>query len=213
MNREELNRGMDEWLDRAADEYGKAEIRPGFETRIIAKLNSRFSKSQRHIRWMPIAAAVAAILSVSTYLLHNQFQDRATTEIASERHTGSAAVPAGKIDFAGKPARRLTPSQLNAPIPEASTTGNARRQALPKAGEAERSRFLSSGLSDQERNLIAFVQALSKATSRDIPEKSLSDPMQITGMQIPEFQIRDFEISPFKIEALPITTPGSEEPL
>jgi hypothetical protein len=211
MNREELDRELDVWLDRAAAEYSKAEIRPGFETRIIEKLNSRLAKRRWHFRWIPIATAVAATLLFSVYLLRNQFQDRGTSEIASERHPGSAAVPAANADFAGKYARRSDSGQSNTPILRSSTKESARHQVPPKAREAEGGRFLSSGLSDRERYLIAFAQAISKETSQDIPEKTVLNPLQIPEAKIPEFQVQDFEISSFEIKALPITTPESEE--
>lgn len=76
MNRDELDKELDEWLDRAAVEYGKAEIRPGFETRILAKLKGRLAKRRLHLPWIPVAAAFAAILFFSVYLHRNQSEDR-----------------------------------------------------------------------------------------------------------------------------------------
>ena len=62
MNREELDRELDKWLDQAAAEYGKAEIQPGFEARIIAKLNRRLLSRSWNFRRIPAAAAIAIIL-------------------------------------------------------------------------------------------------------------------------------------------------------
>jgi hypothetical protein len=213
MNREELDRELDKWLDRAAAEYRKAEIRPGFENRIIAKLNSRPERKRWHFHWIPAAAAVLVILGLSAYLLRNQFQNQGTTEVAIERHPGSAAVPAANADFAGKYAKRLGSSQSAAPIFESSTKRSVRRPAFVKAREAKGERFLSSGISDQERYLIAFVREISKEKSQDMPEQNLFEPLQIPKAQIPAFQIENFEISSFEIEALPKTIPGSEEEL
>ena len=67
MSREELDRKLDEWLDRAADEYGRTEIRPGFEARIIASVNSSSEKRTWHFHWAPIAAAIAAALFLGAY--------------------------------------------------------------------------------------------------------------------------------------------------
>jgi hypothetical protein len=213
MNREDMDSELDVWLNRAAAEYSKAEIRPGFETRIIAKLNGRPAKRRWHFRIIPITAAVAAILFLSIYLLRNQFQDRGTAEIASEQHSGSAAIPAADVHFAGKHARHLDSGQLNTPILESSTKQSEQRQVSPKARETKGGRFLSSGLSDQERYLIAFVRVKSEEASQDSPEKSIFNPLQIKEMQIHAFQIQSLEISSFEIDALPMTTPGSEEQL
>jgi hypothetical protein len=208
MNREELDRELDKWLDRTATDYGKAEIRPGFEHRIIARLYSRPEKRQWHFHWISVTAAVVVLLCLSAYWLRNQFQNQGTAEITSARPNGNAAVPAAKADFASQYAKRMGSNQANALIPESSTKESARRQAIPKAREAIRGRFLSSKLSDQERYLIAFVRDMSKEKSKDMPEQTLFEPLQI-----PTFQIESFEISSFEIEALPETIPGSEEEL
>ena len=63
MNREELDRELDEWLDRASAEYGTAETRPGFEARVIANVNSRLEKRRWRFRWLSLAtAATAAVI-------------------------------------------------------------------------------------------------------------------------------------------------------
>lgn len=107
-------------------------------------------------------------------------------------------------------------SQSKAPIAESSTIGDARQDDYRKAREAKGGRFMSSGLSNRERYLIAYVQARSKAPVPDISAKTVFDPLEINPLkieeaQIPEFRIKDFEISSFEIKVTPITTPGSEE--
>ena len=109
MNREELDKELDDWLDQAVAGYGKADARPGFEARAIANLNARLEKNKWYFRWIPIAAAAAAVLFFSIYALRNNFQDHGTAEIASIRpaepksgleqsfdrgHARNAAVPA-----------------------------------------------------------------------------------------------------------------------
>jgi hypothetical protein len=208
MNRKELDRELDEWLDRTATDYGKAEMRPGFEHRIITKLRNEPERKAWRFPWIPVAAAVAVLLCFSAYLLRNQFQNQGITEVAIERHSGSATVPSANAGFVGNHAGSLLVSKLNSPILESTTKRSVRRQAVPKAMETLGGRFLSSGLSDQERYLIAFVREKSKEKSQDIPDKNIFEPLQI-----PAFQIESFEISSFEIDALPTMFPGSEEEL
>ena len=216
MTSEELDRDIDEWLDRAAAEYGKAELLPGFETRIIAKLNNRLAEKKWYFRWLPAAAAATIILSFSVYWLHIRIEDRRATEISSEMSTEREAQPTQKAELASKPPGRLDSSQSNESILEESTKESVRQHYSRKVREAQEGHFLSSGLSDQERYLIAFVRATSQETIQDIPDTTSFDPLeidplQIEELQIPEFHIQDFGVSSFEIEASSPTTQISEE--
>ena len=73
MNREELDRELDEWLDRASAEYGTAEARPGFEARVIANVNSRLAKRRLRFGWVSLATAATAALIFSCYALLTAF--------------------------------------------------------------------------------------------------------------------------------------------
>jgi hypothetical protein len=198
MNGEELDKELDEWLDRATSEYGRAETRPGFEARVIENLNSRLQRRKWFFRWIPVAATSAAILLFSVYYFHMEFKDHETSPIASRRpvelktgpdqtvrkeSAGNSAVPAANTAYAGKQAKRL-------------------RSDKPSG------RFLSSGLSDQERYLIAFARA---ASEQNII--GLSDNHSFEPFQMPDFKIPDFKITSFEFEHLHAPTPGNEEKL
>ena len=191
MNREELEKQLDDWLDQAASGYGSTEARSGFEARIIANLNSRLKKRRWYYHWIPIAATVTAFLFFSIYALRINFQDHGTAEIASIR----PAVPKSG------PEQSLERSPAgNAAVPAAKSHAKRRRSSHPSG------RFLSSGLSDQERCLIAFARA---ASEQNIA--GLSGERRFEPVQIPEFEIQEFEIASFEIEASPAPTPGNEE--
>jgi hypothetical protein len=202
MSREDLDRELDEWLNRAAAEYGRAEIRPGFENRIIAKLNSRLERRRLYLRWIPVAAACAAVLVFSVHVFRTNIQDSGRTDIVSQRPAKSESRPAQGLYRVPRPGKIST---------EPPTKGYTGRRARRKASQARRGRFLSSGLSDQERYLMAFAQAASKQSSIGISEDTKFKPLQIPKAEIPEFTIPDFEISSFENVTLRTLTPGSEE--
>ena len=198
MNREELDRELDEWLDRAAAEYGRAETRPGFEKRVIANLNSRLEKRKWHFRWIPVAAAASAILLFSVYLLRTEFKNRPTSHITSRR----------PVELKTGPEQTL----------HKNSTGKVAIPAEKKMARHARSykpsgRFLSSGLSDQERYLIAFARAAAEQNIAGLYEKHEFEPLQIPEMEIPDFEIPSFEMTSFRIEAVHEPTPGEEEKL
>lgn len=190
MNREELDKRLDEWLDRAAAEYGRAGMRPGIEARVIANLNSRLEKRKRYFRWIPVAAA-AAILVSSVLIFRTEFLEQGPAKIASNKQieVHSAPKPAGTAAVpATKPSPK--PQRLNKP------TG----------------RFLSSGLSDQERYLIAFARAASDQNITGLSGERKFEPVQIPDLEIPEFEIPEFEIT-FNTEAFRPPNPESEDAL
>jgi hypothetical protein len=88
----------------------------------------------------------------------------------------------------------------------ASIKKNAARPAPPNPRENPGRYFLSTGLSDQERYLISFVQTVSAQTSTDTSEAE-SGPLQTPDFEIPSFQIPKAQISLIKIDMvdLPMT--------
>jgi hypothetical protein len=205
MDRKELDRKLDEWLDRAAAEHGRAEIRTGLETRILANLKSRFEKRDRRFRfWVPVTVTVAAVLFISFYAVRVQYQDRAPAEIASQKPQEIKPVPE-------QDSLRESRPTTTAAEPLAKTNKLYKTRS-PKI-ETASGRFLSSGLSDKERWLIKFVSAASEENVTETEERADFEPFEIPEEQIPEFQIPDFEIMSFNIEPFTIPTPGNEEPL
>jgi hypothetical protein len=204
MNAEELDRELDAWLDRATAEYGNAEIRPQFETRIIAKLNSGRIARRWHFRLIWAVSAVAAILLISVYSLHDRFQSGGIIRKQSEMHPESAAV---QPHTPNNHAKSFGFHQSGAPALVHSTKVSARFKDSPQTRESLKERFMATGLSDRERYLISFVQAISQERSQDMPGDTLFDPLSISQAPIPAFRIQDFQISAFEIEDLPTTTP------
>lgn len=202
MNRKELDSELNEWLDRASAEYGRAETRSGFEARVIANVSSRLIKRRWRFRRVSMATAAAAILVLSSYVFLTRFQER-TENVLEEQRKPKPHLPSS-----------AQPEQLPWIIrAEAPTKRETVKRAHPKAGTPEKMSFLSAGLSDQERHLIAFVQAISAQASAGIPEAE-SGPLQIPDWEIPTIQIPQAQISPFKIETVQLpTAPQSEDQL
>jgi hypothetical protein len=201
MNRANPDKRLDEWLDRATREYGRAELRPGFEARIIANLNSRLEKRRWRFRWAPAAVTVTAILAISVFMVRNSFQDRATTGMPSKEliEAPPGSLPALSTEGSGS-------GSISA-VPAAKMPAGALRIHQPGG------RFLSSGLSDQERYLIAFARAASDQNITGLAENNEFEPPQIPGLEIPTFMIPEFEMTSFSFEDLHEPTPENEEKL
>jgi len=206
MNREELEKQLDDWLDQAAAGYGSTEARSGFEARIIANLNSRLENRKWSFRWIPIAATCAAVLVGSLYVFLPRLPNHATTEIASEI--------SGKMQqgLQQSPPRQSQPSTI---VSESLPHRNMAKPSMRKSRRTEQSGFLSGTLTDQERYLIAFVEAVSTEGAVDTAQEFTFRTLQIPALEkIQALQIPKPEIPSMEIEALHIQTlNGSEEPL
>jgi|WetSurMetagenome_2_1015567.scaffolds.fasta_scaffold50613_3 hypothetical protein len=197
MKGEELDKALDEWLDRAAAEYGAAETRPGFEARVIANVNRRLEKRQWGFRRLSLAIAATAVIFVACYVFLARVQEHPATETALDKPQKPKSA---LLD--GAP-RKQAPSTMQA---AASIKKNAARPAPPNARENSGRYFLSTGLSDQERYLISFVQTVSAQTSTDVFESGFGQ-LQMPDFEIPAFQIPKAQISLIMIDMvdLPMT--------
>jgi hypothetical protein len=202
MNHEELDSQLDEWLDRATREYGRAETRRGFESRIIAKLNSRLDKRRWLPLGIPVAAAAAAILLFCVYFLRTELQDRWAADIASNKPQHMSPMPVPTVQKKND----------KAPVIQAANADSVVKQVRRQSSNKQRGRFLSSGLSDQERYLIAFAKTASNHEITGLSDNHNFEQLQIPELGIPPFIIPEFKIPTLEIEALLAST-GIEETL
>ncbi len=66
MDRELLDKRLDEWLDAALDEYGRSEPRPGIELRTWARLKASVARRERWLRrryaaWIAVAVTLVLV--------------------------------------------------------------------------------------------------------------------------------------------------------
>ena len=197
MESEELDKALDEWLDRATAEYSTAETRPGFEARVIANVNSRLESRQWRFRRLSLAIAATAVIIVACYMFLARVQEHPATETALDKPQRPGSV---LLDRA--PREQLPSITQAAP----STKQSAARRVPSKAREIPNSQFLSAGLSDQERSLISIVQTVSAQTSMNVSEAE-AGPLQMPDFEIPILEIPKAQVFLIKIDTveLPIT--------
>lgn len=212
MKPEELDRRLDEWLDQVTADYGKAEIRPGFEARIIAKVNSRLAKRRWHFRLVYLASAMAAILFMSVYLFRKPIQHRVVEKDPVDVLSNAASVYPNLRVPENDPERWPLPDSGSSVRPSIKTSTRNDLSARKKK-TAQRGRFLSGELSDRERYLVTFVREKSKSVDQGIPEDAIFDPLVIGQVQIPKFEIQDFTIPSHEIQVAPTSINGSEDQL
>jgi hypothetical protein len=202
MNREEMDRQLDQWLDRASSEYGTGEARPGFEARVIANVNDRLAGRRLRFRWVLLATAATAVLVLSCYVLLTRFEDHPAGKIVMQKGQHSSLPPIAK--------QERPPSIVQA---ESLAKGHVKKHVPIAAIETAKNPFLSAGLSDQERYLLSFVKTVS---AQDFPGEfeAESRPLQMPDFELPIIPIPKAQVSFIAIDMvqLPIAH-QSEDPL
>lgn len=209
MNRDELDKKLEEWLDRAAAEHGRADIRPGFEERIIADLHARLDKRRRNFFWIPIAAAITVAVIFSLYFIRPDFQDGRPKEISSLTPSKIAVERQGESPAKAHDQAAITVQSSMASFGSPKTPVAANPPAA-KPRPAETGRFLSSGLSDRERYLMAFVRLTSSEEASNASEAARFDRLW-KAAEIPEFRIPEFKVPSFEIGVTPKPAAMNEE--
>lgn len=201
MKRDELDRTLDEWLDRATREYGRVEPRSGFESRVVARVKSGLEPHGWRIGWRPLAVTIAAALIIAVLVAYRNLRDRGPGERASSEVV--------------KKIVETPPKHLIALRMQTTPTAAARRSTPPESrsrSERPRGRFLSSGITDQERYLIAFAQASSAQGIAPSPEDDGFDFRRILEFEIPEFRLPKFELTALESEdGRELTTENQED--
>jgi hypothetical protein len=208
MDRKQLDKTIDEWLDRAAADYGKAEARPGFEGRIIANLNSRLAARRWRLRWLTIAAVATVVVAFSVWTLLIKHQDHPINDAAFETAVKPKLPPERKS---------IVMSESETKTAEFIENADSKKQVSPKQTRrmkvAEQKRLISRP-TDQKRLLLAFARFASEGTVVEFSDKLEAQPVSIPKLEAPAIQIPRLEI--FNINIKPISAPnlsGNEENL
>jgi hypothetical protein len=210
MNQEERDKELDEWLDRATAEYGRVEIRPGFEDRILAGVKRRQTEHRRRIfYWMSAAAAVALLLVFSSYRLyhHHRIPEERAIEVAAQANPVRNS--RDSMSDERKPVAPVVPSVASGSV--GNSAARTRREQPASITAKKRPGFLAGDLTEQERLLIAFVRALPPDTPPELSVENFFEPFQLQKMDLPEFKLDELEFPPFQLNASTETIIKSEE--
>jgi hypothetical protein len=89
MDRERKEKELEEWLDSALAEYGKAEPRAGMESRVIAHLRSHAGQESRSFNWRHAFWVYAGVITVLLFLIvlpPRGQRDHPTEEVTGSDH-------------------------------------------------------------------------------------------------------------------------------
>ena len=204
MRDNDLDIKLDEWLDKASAEYGMADVRPGFERRILANVNSRLETRRRIFHWLPIAVSAATVLAFSAWVVVTRFMEPALTEIASHETTIANSVV--QPSTSNQPMISKKAIEITGNKPLAAPAPPVRKSVGASIGKG----LLFGPPSKQERLLLAYSgSGLFESTNDSQSEESIH-PIEIPKTEIQTLDIPKIQIASAKIEPLEIKTEESE---
>jgi hypothetical protein len=158
MDPNNTKKDIDQWLDAALGQYGKAEPRAGLETRILANLRAETDRAASKRRWWAAAGMVAATAAIAAVIWLGR-GDRVRTPAGAG--TTTARRDAGSGDRPSQdPTVRPVPQQL---LEQGARNAIRRPPTRPRPPEvthvAKAEQFPTPApLSDQEKLLVRYVQ-------------------------------------------------------
>jgi hypothetical protein len=207
MERDRLDKMLDEWLDQTVAEFGRAQTRPGFEERIVAGLHNRMARGRLWFRWQALAAAATVAFVFLFCVIFARFTDHGGKHVTSNYSGGSRAglqPNIGGTSTSEKDVMKPLPkrdagmrSPHGAREPE-FVNGEHAPKSLPRQDV-----FPSARLSNQDRLILDYVRSVSSGNIAGFMDDSEYHPIEITQVEIPKPEISKLEIEPIRIEPLP----------
>jgi hypothetical protein len=196
MERERLDKTLDEWLDRASTEFGRAEPDTEFEARIAVALHERTARRRLWFRWRALAAGATAVTVILFLAFLTHFTDRPEKHVASNQPGGSKT----GLELNHNSAATSAADVVKPRIARRSevVVSKQMRESLPRQNV-----FPSVRLSNQERLLLRCARSLSAGKIVGFLEDDEYRPVEFTKVEIPITEISELVIEPIRIEPLP----------
>jgi len=184
---------VDQWLDVTLGNYGKAEPRPGLESRVLANLRSERSRiaSRWHWCWTMGAAAALAAMVVTVWIgegVHEQNRRKpvtaSTTKPDQARRGSIHSGPA--VQIARAPTGAPRPGRANPSLQHPSAVPEPRLAQFPSPRD----------LSEQELLLVRHFRPqsdeplLEDTATRAEPDVGI-DSLEVSPLEIPNIEISE----------------------
>jgi len=178
MDPNEREREVDQWLDSALRQYGKADARPGLEIRVLANLKAERDRiAAPHRWWWALGTAAAALAILAAVWVGHSIREgnrRSTAATSTTEPRGESA----RVELATAPQVARPAKEVAQRRPPRHTVRSTKAAIAPKLEQ-----FPSpQPLSEQEQTLMSYVakypdsaalvaQAQAEALQRDREEE------------------------------------------
>jgi hypothetical protein len=191
MERDDKERLLDQYIDSALAKYGRAEPRPGIETRIIAGLRAEEARSVLTHRWKWMVLTACSALAISAFIaIHFNAGRSHKPVIAVQQTVGSHGVPRvgseGSPHLGGQEAGLATPSRR---VTRHRSAGTSEATELAKLNQfpspaplSEQEQILTRYVSEHRRQAVMLARAQTDLFDRERREEQgpkMSNPEKV----------------------------------
>ena len=201
---------LDDAIDRAVHELVKADPRPGFRRRVMAKVNAPARRSSWPVRYLVPAAAMAAMLLLAAWLIPDAQPVLAPsgTQVAEQRETPAPSQTPAVATPAAAPLAPSERSESSGPAPSERSESSGRRTP-PRRDQPVQFTFGPPSGQVAATSLDRAVEPAPLATERH------DEPAPEGPAALPMVRIRPIEVQPIlikPIELKPIGGGSSQTP-
>jgi hypothetical protein len=185
MNPIERERDLDQWLDAALSQYGKAEPRTGLESRVLANLEAERNRIASRRRWLwavgSATALAAMVVAVWFWQSGREVGPGSSAGISTTSHCEEARgsiepAPAAKIAHpaGGYPAKQVaTHRPASRPLRDLTVAATPKLDQFPSPRPlSEQEQILMSYVAQYPEKAALVAQAQAEALERDREEEA-----------------------------------------
>jgi hypothetical protein len=184
---------VEQWLDSALSQYGKAEPRTGLESRVLATLQAERNRITSRSRWwwamgaVAAAVAIAAVVWVGTNSRTKNATGVAETSTPTHHEEAQGSIEPWPVQQAVHPAKQVAQRRpAHQPSREPAVAATPKLDQFPsRRNMSERELLLARRLNEQS----------SKEASLESTPSLEEVDLRIGSLEIRPLQIPDIEIS------------------
>ncbi len=182
---------VEQWLDGALSQYGKAEPRTGLESRVLANLEAERDRMASRRRWwwaVGAVAAAAAIVAV-VWLEENSRKknpaDMAGTPTTIHHEDAQKAIEPGPVPQAAHPGKESAQRRLaNQPSRELAVAAAPKLDQFPSRRSLSGEELLLVRRLNEQSDKVALLEAGATRAEGDLS----IDSLEIRPLQVPDIE-------------------------
>ncbi len=189
-------REIDQWLESALSQYGKAEPRSGLESRVLANLRAERNRIASARRWWwALGTAVALAVVVAAVWVGERGRERnaastAGTSTTIHREKASVPIPPEPAAQVTHPAREVTQRRpANRPFHDLAVARTPKLEQFPSRRNLSEGDLLMVRYLNEPSNKKALREATATRAEVDLSIGSL----EIRSIDIPDIEISESE--------------------
>ncbi|MGA9356258.1 MAG: hypothetical protein WBV46_21405 [Terriglobales bacterium] len=194
INPTKREKDVEQWLDSALSQYGKAESRTGLESRVLASLQAERNQITSRRRWWwamgAVAAAVAivAVMWVGANSRNKNAGGVAETSTPTHHEKAHGSIEPGPVQQAVHPAKQMAQRRpTNQPSRELAVVATPKLDQFPSPRNMSEAELLLARRLNEQSSKEALLESTPSREEVDLSVGSL----EIRPLEIPDIEISE----------------------